>query len=256
MHWSVPGLTFVILVAVGADYNMLLISRIRDESPHGVRSGIIRTVGSTGGVITAAGLIMAASMFGLLFSSLSSVVQGGFVLGTGLLLDTFLVRTITVPAIAVLVGKANWWPSGLSGRLGGGSGIGTGGRRAGAAAAPRSAGGHCCPRAMKSRRAFRSDDRRDRLLAVRRAAALGLSDALSGHRHHRRRDRRGRDTLLGLFRAAVDRGAVWGSWSLKALLLALGQQTGDLRQETLAARARGRGQAGRGFDDGGGALRL
>ncbi len=124
MHWSVPGLTFVILVAVGADYNMLLISRIRDESPQGVRSGIIRTVGSTGGVITAAGLIMAASMFGLLFSSLSSVVQGAFVLGTGLLLDTFLVRTITVPAIAVLIGKANWWPSGLSGRLGGGSGIG------------------------------------------------------------------------------------------------------------------------------------
>jgi putative drug exporter of the RND superfamily len=114
MHWSVPGLTFVILVAVGADYNMLLISRLRDESTLGMRSGVIRTVGSTGGVITAAGLIMAASMFGLVFSSLQNVVQGGFVLGTGLLLDTFLVRTVTVPAIAVLVGKANWWrPSGL-----------------------------------------------------------------------------------------------------------------------------------------------
>ncbi len=113
MHWSVPGLTFVILVAVGADYNMLLISRLRDESALGVRSGVIRTVGSTGGVITAAGLIMAASMFGLVFASLSSVVQAAFVLGAGLLLDTFLVRTITVPAIAVLVGKANWWrPSG------------------------------------------------------------------------------------------------------------------------------------------------
>ena len=114
MHWSVPGLTFVILVAVGADYNMLLISRLRDESSLGMRSGVIRTVGSTGGVITAAGLIMAASMFGLVFSSLVNVVQGGFVLGTGLLLDTFLVRTVLVPAIAVLVGKANWWrPSGL-----------------------------------------------------------------------------------------------------------------------------------------------
>ena len=109
MHWSVPGLTFVILVAVGADYNMLLISRLRDESKLGIRSGVIRTVGSTGGVITAAGLIMAASMFGLVFSSLSNVVQSGFVLGTGLLLDTFLLRTITVPAIAVLVGRANWW---------------------------------------------------------------------------------------------------------------------------------------------------
>jgi RND superfamily putative drug exporter len=111
LHWSVPGLAFIILVAMGADYNMLLISRIRDESPRGMRSGVIRTVGSTGGVITTAGLIFAASMFGLLFASISTIVQAGFVVGTGILLDTFLVRTITVPAIAVLVGRANWWPS-------------------------------------------------------------------------------------------------------------------------------------------------
>ena len=111
LHWSIPGLTFIILVAVGADYNMLLISRLRDEFPHGVRAGVIRTVGSTGGVITAAGLIFAASMAGLLFSSISTVVQAGFVVGVGILLDTFLVRTITVPAIAALVGRANWWPS-------------------------------------------------------------------------------------------------------------------------------------------------
>jgi RND superfamily putative drug exporter len=111
LHWSVPGLTFIILVAVGADYNMLLISRIRDESPTGIRSGVIRTVGSTGGVITAAGLIFAASMFGLVFASMSSIVQAGFIVGMGILLDTFVVRTITVPAMAVLVGRANWWPS-------------------------------------------------------------------------------------------------------------------------------------------------
>ncbi|GFG76036.1 MMPL/RND family transporter [Mycobacterium botniense] len=111
LHWSVPGLTFIILVAVGADYNMLLISRIRDESAHSVRSGVIRTVGSTGGVITAAGVIFAATMFGLLFAGISTMVQAGFVMGVGLLLDTFLVRTITIPAIASLVGRANWWPS-------------------------------------------------------------------------------------------------------------------------------------------------
>ncbi len=111
LHWSVPGLTFIVLVAVGADYNLLLISRIRDESPLGIRGGIIRTVGSTGGVITAAGLIFAASMFGLLFASISTLLQAGFVVGIGILLDTFLVRTITVPAIATLVGQANWWPS-------------------------------------------------------------------------------------------------------------------------------------------------
>jgi RND superfamily putative drug exporter len=110
LHWSVPGLTFIILVAVGADYNLLLISRIRDESPHSVRAGVIRTVGATGGVITAAGLIFTASMFGLLFASISTLVQAGFVVGVGILLDTFLVRTITVPAVAVLMGRANWWP--------------------------------------------------------------------------------------------------------------------------------------------------
>ena len=111
LHWSVPGLTFIILVAMGADYNMLLISRIRDESPRGIRSSVIRTVGATGGVVTAAGLIFAASMFGLLFASISTIIQAGFVVGTGILLDTFLVRTVTVPAMAVLVGRANWWPS-------------------------------------------------------------------------------------------------------------------------------------------------
>jgi RND superfamily putative drug exporter len=116
LHWSVPPLAFVVLVAVGADYNMLLVSRMRDESPHSMRYGIIRTLSSTGGVITAAGLIFAASMCGLLFSSIGTVVQGGFVIGVGILLDTFLVRTITVPAIATLVGRANWWPSRVGAR--------------------------------------------------------------------------------------------------------------------------------------------
>jgi len=116
LHWSVPPLAFVVLVAVGADYNMLLVSRMRDESPHSMRYGIIRTLSSTGGVITAAGLIFAASMAGLLFSSIGTVVQGGFVIGVGILLDTFLVRTITVPAIAALMGQANWWPSRLGPR--------------------------------------------------------------------------------------------------------------------------------------------
>jgi len=104
------------LVAVGADYNMLLASRMREESPHSLRYGIIRTLGSTGGVITAAGLIFAASMGGLLFSSIGIVIQGGFVIGVGILLDTFVVRTVTVPAIAALLGRANWWPSRMGAR--------------------------------------------------------------------------------------------------------------------------------------------
>jgi RND superfamily putative drug exporter len=109
--WNVPGTAFIVLVAVGADYNLLLISRIRDEASRGMRTAVIRTVGATGGVITSAGIIFAASMFGLTFGSIAGMVQVGFIIGVGLLLDTFLVRTVTVPALAVLVGKANWWPS-------------------------------------------------------------------------------------------------------------------------------------------------
>jgi RND superfamily putative drug exporter len=111
LHWTVPPLAFVVLVAVGADYNLLFASRLRDESPRSTRYGVIRTLSSTGGVITAAGLIFAASMWGLLFSSIGTVVQGGFVIGAGILLDTFLVRTVLVPAVATMLGKANWWPS-------------------------------------------------------------------------------------------------------------------------------------------------
>lgn len=111
LYWNVPATAFIVLVAVGADYNLLLITRIREESVRGVRSGIVKAVHSTGGVITSAGIIFAASMFGLLFGNLSTMVQTGFIIGAGLLIDTFVVRTITVPAIAALVGRANWWPS-------------------------------------------------------------------------------------------------------------------------------------------------
>jgi putative drug exporter of the RND superfamily len=111
LYWNVPAMAFIVLVAVGADYNLLLISRIREESRNGIRSGIIRAVHSTGGVITSAGIIFAASMFGLMVGSVSTMVQIGFIIGAGLLIDTFVVRTITVPAIAALIGRANWWPA-------------------------------------------------------------------------------------------------------------------------------------------------
>ncbi|ORW33123.1 hypothetical protein AWB91_08230 [Mycobacterium paraense] len=111
IYWNVQATAFIVLVAVGADYNLLLITRIREESRTGVRSGIIRAVRSTGGVITSAGIIFAASMSGLLFGSLSTMVQTGFIIGMGILIDTFVVRTVTVPALAALVGEANWWPA-------------------------------------------------------------------------------------------------------------------------------------------------
>lgn len=111
LAWSTPAMAFIILVAVGADYNLLLVLRIREETRIGIRAGVIRTIASTGGVITSAGVIFAASMFGLLFGSINSMIELGVIMGTGLLLDTFLVRTVTVPALAVLSGRAFWWPS-------------------------------------------------------------------------------------------------------------------------------------------------
>ena len=108
--WPVPLLAFIILVAVGSDYNMLLVSRLREECGRNVRVGVLRTVASTGSVITSAGIIFAASMFGLMVGSVSTMVEAGFIIGCGLLLDTFLVRTLTVPAIAALLREASWWP--------------------------------------------------------------------------------------------------------------------------------------------------
>lgn len=111
LSWMLAPMAFIVLVAVGADYNMLLISRLRDESSRGIRVGVIRTVASTGSVITSAGIIFAASMFGLMAGQFQGMIQIGFVIGTGLLLDTFIVRTVTVPALASLIGRGNWWPS-------------------------------------------------------------------------------------------------------------------------------------------------
>jgi len=109
--WPVPLLAFIILVAVGADYNMLLVSRLREESGPNTRVGVLRTVANTGSVITSAGLIFAASMFGLTTGSIAIMIQAGLIIGCGLLLDTFLVRTLTVPAIATLLREASWWPN-------------------------------------------------------------------------------------------------------------------------------------------------
>ncbi|RAV00128.1 hypothetical protein DQP56_09910 [Mycolicibacter senuensis] len=109
--WPVPLLAFIILVAVGADYNMLLVSRLREESGRNIRVGVLRTVANTGSVITSAGIIFAASMFGLMIGSVAIMIQVGLIIGCGLLLDTFLVRTLTVPAIATLLREASWWPN-------------------------------------------------------------------------------------------------------------------------------------------------
>lgn len=110
LEWIVPTVAFVLLVAVGADYNLLLAKRIREEAPDGARDGIARATAITGSVITSAGLIFAASMFALMAGSVSTLAQVGFTIGAGLLLDTFVVRSLVVPAAATLLGPRLWWP--------------------------------------------------------------------------------------------------------------------------------------------------
>ena len=108
---SVPLLTFLFLVALGIDYNIFLVTRAREESrQHGSKRGMLRALTATGGVITSAGILLAA-VFGVLgVLPLVVLAQIGVVIGIGVLLDTLLVRTVLVPAIAVLLGDAFWWP--------------------------------------------------------------------------------------------------------------------------------------------------
>ena len=110
IDWTVVAVAFVVLVAVGADYNLLLTKRMHEEAPDGDRSGVARATAATGGVITTAGLIFAGSMFALLAGRVTTMGQCGLTIGAGLLIDTFVVRTVLVPGLATLLGPRLWWP--------------------------------------------------------------------------------------------------------------------------------------------------
>ena len=112
---AVPLYAFVFLVALGIDYNIFLMSRVREESlVHGTRRGILRGLVSTGGVITSAGLVLAATFAALGVIQILFLVQLAFIVAFGVLLDTFLVRSLLVPALTYDIGRAIWWPSKLS----------------------------------------------------------------------------------------------------------------------------------------------
>ncbi|OBC14564.1 hypothetical protein A5784_29750 [Mycobacterium sp. 852013-50091_SCH5140682] len=111
LDWSVFPVSFMALVAVGADYSMLFAARIREESHSGVISGIIRGFGSTGSVITTAGVVFAITMFALTSGTVLNLVQIGSTIGIGLLLDITVVRTYLVPAAMSLLGNRMWWPA-------------------------------------------------------------------------------------------------------------------------------------------------
>ena len=109
---QVPLLSFLFLVALGVDYNIFLVTRAAEEaSEHGARRGMLRALTATGGVITSAGILLAAVFAVLGVLPLVVLAQLGLVICIGVLLDTLLVRTVLVPALATLLGERFWWPS-------------------------------------------------------------------------------------------------------------------------------------------------
>lgn len=111
---AVPLYGFVFLVALGVDYNIFLMSRVREESlVHGTRPGILRGLVATGGVITSAGLVLAATFAALGVIPILFLAQIAFIVAFGVLLDTFVVRSLLVPALSYDIGRAIWWPSKL-----------------------------------------------------------------------------------------------------------------------------------------------
>ncbi len=112
---AVPLFGFIFLVALGIDYNIFLMTRVREESlAHGTREGILRGLTITGGVITSAGLVLAATFAALSVIPILFLVQISFIVAFGVLLDTFVVRSLLVPALAYDIGPAIWWPSKLA----------------------------------------------------------------------------------------------------------------------------------------------
>ena len=111
LHWLILPLTFIILVAVGSDYNLLLIIRVKEELHAGLHTGLIRALGSTGAVVTSAGLVFAFTMLAMLTSDLRTIGQVGSTVCIGLLLDTLIVRSFVVPCILRILGPWFWWPT-------------------------------------------------------------------------------------------------------------------------------------------------
>jgi len=110
LHWEVLAMAVIVLLAVGSDYNLLLVSRLKEEIGAGINTGIIRAMGGTGKVVTSAGLVFAFTMASMVVSDLRIIGQVGTTIGLGLLFDTLVVRAFMTPSIAALLGRWFWWP--------------------------------------------------------------------------------------------------------------------------------------------------
>jgi RND superfamily putative drug exporter len=110
VQWIVLPLSVIILLAVGSDYNLLLVSRLKEEIPAGLNTGIIRGMGASGRVVTAAGLVFAFTMMSMMVSQLRVIGELGTTIGLGLFVDTLIVRSFMTPSIAAALGHWFWWP--------------------------------------------------------------------------------------------------------------------------------------------------
>jgi RND superfamily putative drug exporter len=110
LHWMVLPMSVIVLLAVGADYNLLLVSRMKEEIHAGLHTGIIRSMAGTGSVVTSAGLVFAFTMAAMAVSDLIIIGQVGTTIGLGLLFDTLVVRSLMTPSLAALLGRWFWWP--------------------------------------------------------------------------------------------------------------------------------------------------
>jgi RND superfamily putative drug exporter len=110
LHWMVIAMSVIILLAVGSDYNLLLVSRFKEEIHAGLKTGIIRAMAGTGAVVTSAGLVFAFTMGSMVVSDLVVAGQVGTTIGLGLLFDTLVIRSFMTPSIAAILGRWFWWP--------------------------------------------------------------------------------------------------------------------------------------------------
>jgi RND superfamily putative drug exporter len=119
VDWTIPLVAFVFLAALGIDYNIFLMTRVREETLlHGHQQGVVRALAGTGGVISSAGVVLAATFAVFAAMPVTNMIQMGIVVALGILVDTFLVRTVLVPALVLDAGRGTWWPGRLFRDLG------------------------------------------------------------------------------------------------------------------------------------------
>lgn len=114
LAFVIPVFSFVFLVALGVDYSIFLIGRVKEEVGHrGINDGIHEAVVATGPIITSAGIILAGTFAAMMSGEIAALAELGFSVAVGVLIDTFVVRTMLVPALTLLLGKWAWWPGGV-----------------------------------------------------------------------------------------------------------------------------------------------